>query len=70
MNVTFVLLQFAAGVLIGASLPLGLIWLVFVYRYSEVSLKAFWIGGGVGLLVTAGLLVWWVVMMSRTWGAD
>lgn len=50
-------LKFIAGCSSGFVIVVLFIWLVFAYPYSEVQLEAYWWGLGIGVLVTAIVLM-------------
>lgn len=51
MNLIFDMMKFLGGLGIGMLLVYLLIWLVFVYPYSEVKLGFYWAGLTVGIVI-------------------
>lgn len=64
------LLKFLVGLVLGMSVPTLLTWLVFVYPYSDIALRRFWIGGATGLLTAMIVLVVLLVSWWNAWSMD
>jgi hypothetical protein len=59
----FQLLQFIVALLLGLATPLSIAWLIFVYPYSDVSLKWSWIGLVVGFVIASI----WLLFLLYAW---
>jgi hypothetical protein len=64
------LLQFLVGFLLAFGTGWAVVWLTFIYPYSDVRLRWLWAGVGLGLGFFLSFMAYFLVLFYTMWKAD